>query len=311
MRRLAALLLAATAAVAGCGRTTCEVGDLVVYWTFTGSDGVARGCADAGVATVRIFVDGQPPAGPGGQADFNCDPFNTGVEGITLRSFFVGQPSQLQLEGYDAAGQLVYLDQRNVTARGCGGTRVDVALASTAADLTVNYTFAQGCRVPTEGSTAPTTFIWYRLLDSGGNVVSAADVTQNQTAIPCSDTARTFVIPQLPFGQYTLRGHRGGAAAGGRHDLLRLPVQLRVHHREPPAGGGNVHGAAPGGPAGRRRHRLLLTPSSVWPAIRGLVIWRPRRLPRGCVLSWRPAPSRARLQGAGLGGRAARRRAWG
>ncbi len=46
-----------------------------------------------------------------------------------------------------------------------------------------------------------TTFIWYRLVDGTGSVVSVADQRQNATAIPCSNANPSFLVPALPLGQ--------------------------------------------------------------------------------------------------------------
>jgi hypothetical protein len=208
MTRIACLLLAAAAALAaGCG-SSCDVGDVTLYWTFTDPAGASHGCTVAGGVQVRIFVDGQPAEVPNQDPSYDCQPFNAGVDGITLLGFRDGDYA-FQLEGYDASGNLLYLAQPTVAVRGCGNQRVDVALSPEYDDLKVAYGFADGgnCTVPGSSSAFSTTFIWYHLLDANGKLASAADASSFSQALPCSDTNRTFTIPSLPFASgYRLAG---------------------------------------------------------------------------------------------------------
>ena len=202
-----AILFLATALIGtGCGRR-CDFPTLTVYWSFQ-SSGAPLDCSQAGVATMNILIDGQAvdtsQTGP-----IPCD-FGDGVEGATLTGFTSGTYS-VELDGLDASGHTLYTDTQNVSVSACGDTQLNATLAPVtvpAGNLNVAYSFAAGgsCTTPSSQSPYATTFIWYELVDANGNVVSASDLATDPKANPCSTTTPTFVIPNLPFGTYTLKG---------------------------------------------------------------------------------------------------------
>ncbi len=204
MNRTIALLATASLAAAGCTSRQCDVPSVNVYWSFTDATGHALGCTGAGVASIRLFVDGTAadPSTP----DFACAPYGNGVEGITLLDFQGGSTHSLQVEGYDANGALLYLDQRSFTVgNNCGSTDVYANLASQAADMTVSYAFrpAAGCTPVTAQSAYDTTFIWYELVDQNGQVYSTSNQASSPNAIPCS-AGGAIQFQGAPFGQYNL-----------------------------------------------------------------------------------------------------------
>lgn len=206
MKRVTLILAAAVVAVTGC-RSRCDVSDVTVFWSFSGPSGNQLGCADAGVANVRITIDEQPPFVETVaciQPDVNGRP----TQGILLTDFARGFAYPFTLEGLDAAGASIYLDQFTYTPDGtCGTDRRDRVLTSTAADLTVAYSFQGGenC-TPVTQSPFATTYIWLQLLDQNGQVFSVIDAQNDPTAVGCGQGNATVVIPSAPYGRYTLSG---------------------------------------------------------------------------------------------------------
>ena len=201
------LLAAAAVTVTGC-RSRCDVSDLALYWTFSGPAGNQLSCADAGVASVRITIDEQPPFDETvscTQPDVNGNP----TQGILLTDFVRGFGYGFQLEGLDAAGGSIYLDQFTYTPDGsCGADRRDRALTSTAGDMNITYSFqpAADCTTPTPQSPYTNTFIWLRLVDQDGIDYSVDAQSADPRAIGCGLGNATILIPNAPFGQYRLSG---------------------------------------------------------------------------------------------------------
>ena len=202
----AILLLAVAASMTGC-HTHCDITDLALYWTFSGPAGNQLSCSNAGVANVRVTIDEQPPF----DQTFGCitpDVNGNPSQGILLTQFFQGVSYPFQLEGLDANGASIYLDQFVYTPNGyCGAERRDRALTSTAADLTIAYTFqGGGTCTPVTQSPFATTYIWLQLLDQNGQVYSVIDSQNDPTAVGCGQGNATVVIPNAPDGGYTLSG---------------------------------------------------------------------------------------------------------
>jgi len=182
---LAAVLLGSGA---GCVTRHCDFGTLTIYWTFTDAAGQPRGCADAGVSTVRVTIDGVAD-------DWACQPFGDGVEGITYTDFTTSTHS-VQVEGFDANSQLLYLYQAsNVQTNGCGDAAIDANLTAIAGDLIIDYRFTDSAACPGN------TYIWYELLDESNQMVDVVDGTHTPTAIPCG---QMISLSQVSFGNYTV-----------------------------------------------------------------------------------------------------------
>jgi len=199
-----ALLLAAVALfVTGCGR--CDFSTVTVYWTFQNSGGSGLDCSQAGVAFIRILIDGQGigPGPNGTNGELNCDPYGNGVEGITLTGFTSGTYS-FEIDGLDSNGDLIFLDTESVSVRRCGNSTLNAVLTA-GSPLNVAYSLGGACTAPTGQSPYPTTFIWLHILDANGNLAYASDAIGNSTAFPCS-AGGTLTIPGLPLGSYTLQG---------------------------------------------------------------------------------------------------------
>jgi hypothetical protein len=202
MKQASALLaLVVTGSLsAGCG--TCDPAETVIDWTFTDAAGqTTTSCAAAGVATFRIFVNGHPQLDP--RQDLPCADYATGaiIPAETNRD-------QIQIEAYDASGNLLYTSNDTVASRnGCGLTAYHANLQAQFGDLTLVYALQGGaCTTPTAQSSSRNTYIWFELLDANGNVFSVVDRTHDQTAIPCGASSNTIVIPSVPFGNYRLNG---------------------------------------------------------------------------------------------------------
>jgi hypothetical protein len=215
MSRAIPFVAAAVAlAASGCTTSHCDPAVVNVYWeTFTDAAGHPFNCSDlgSGVGGVQVFVNGQAQfLDPSGRASqpIPCVPFSNGTEGVGLVDFAPGTYT-IDVQGYDTNGQVRWEDQQTLVIPGntCGQTyTVDTNPTAIDGDLNVAYSFTGNCRTPTAASSFPTTFIWYELLDQNGQLASAANRSLNSQAIPCSNGSRTFTIPALPFGTYTVSG---------------------------------------------------------------------------------------------------------
>lgn len=168
-----------------------------VYWTFTvpGLNGVQT-CAQAGVDTVDVFVDGGlvdtvPCSGPS-------------ADGIQLVGF--GQGTRLlQLDVYSGGvnGIRRYQLDANIRFDGCTSS-YDVVADGLPGDLDLTYLFD-----PPVSSCLPNSFAWYQLRDAGnGNF----DVPPIASSYPCGPEV---IGPlNLPAGVYTLSRFEVGQVSG-------------------------------------------------------------------------------------------------
>jgi len=183
-----AIVFLATAVIAtGCH--TCPPTDAVVFWTFVDASGNQFvGCPGSGVSFVRVFLNGEAQTDEFGNTDFSCTVFSDGA----VLPNFRGGTYALQLEGYDANSQLLYLDQRNVTLANCGETVVDASLAAVQGSLTLDLAGFTQCPLDS--------FVWYSLVDVTNNqIYSVVDGLDTPTAIPCTGSV---LFDKVPFGQY-------------------------------------------------------------------------------------------------------------
>ncbi len=164
-----------------------------VYWTFTvpGLNGLMS-CAEAGVNSVDVFVDGAlvdtvPCQGPA-------------ADGIQLVGFGNGT-RLLQLDVYSGNTRRYQFDG-NISFDGCT-SGFDVVASGVAGDLDLTYLFqpAQDCLA---GS-----YAWYQLRDSaGGNF----DVAPISTLNACG--VQPIGPLGLPAGVYTLSRFEVGVISG-------------------------------------------------------------------------------------------------
>ncbi len=189
---LFALLLAASLTV-GCGH--CDPAETAVYWTFTdASNRVYQDCSQAGVATLRIFVNDKPQYDAyTGQQDLRCADYHTG--GAVVPAYT--PHDTIQVEAYDASGNLLYLSQDTVATNSCGLKQYDANLTAQQGQINVNLTGFAQC--PLNG------YVWYSLTDvtDPANPVSfiVDGLHQNATSIPCAG----FVpLGEFLFGTYRL-----------------------------------------------------------------------------------------------------------
>ncbi len=196
MKRAIVGFLAIAAVAGGCG-SSCPLPDTIVYWTFTdASGGTTTDCAAAGVSTIRIFVNDQAQTDQNGSPDLSCTDFRQ--SGGALFPTPVNGNVKLQVEGYDANGNLTYLtDPMTVNLQRCGETVVDANLRAQQGTLTINLTGFSQC--PSPG------YIWYSLTDVTNpqqpQVYSAVDGLSSPTAVSCTGA---IALDNVPIGNYRL-----------------------------------------------------------------------------------------------------------
>jgi hypothetical protein len=200
MRRAVLMLATFGLALTGCysrhydqPAACAPVGTLTVYWQvpqggFVSPAGALQACDAAGVAYVDVSVNGvstgkHPCHGP--RAD-----------GIQLTGF-TDETVKVQADAYDAQGNLLFQDVRNVTTAYCYDTTVDVQLAAVAAPLLVSYALP----VPTCPANS---FVWLSLVDVTGNVqYDLVDLNNTPNDLPCG-VQNPIVYPKALYGQYRL-----------------------------------------------------------------------------------------------------------
>jgi hypothetical protein len=182
MRRL--ILLAATlvaASACGPGRVPVEVD-----WTFGG-----RSCADAGVATIQIDIDGevlQPN-------QFTCAQAGTGA---ALGDFLTGSYT-VTVTGFDADGNVLYQTTQGINVRHGVNNVFTIDAAPTTGTATLHWTF-------------------------GGKSCAAAGVTAVQISVdntvitdtggfPCSSPGTSGPVDGSTIGPLTPGNHTFGLAA--------------------------------------------------------------------------------------------------
>src|SRR5438552_7970963 len=125
MRRLL-LLAAGLVAATACAPTRVPV---EVDWTFGG-----KSCADAGVATIQIDMDGEVLS----PNQFTC---SQPVTGVNLAAFLIG-PYTVTVTGFDADGNVIYQTTQGIQVRNSRDTNVFVIdAAPTTGTATLHWTF--------------------------------------------------------------------------------------------------------------------------------------------------------------------------
>jgi hypothetical protein len=179
MRRIFSLLIISSLAVA-CGPLR---EDVEVDWTFAG-----RACDAAGVATIRVDIDGEVLS----PNTFTCAEASLGAD---LGTYLTGDYT-VTISGYDGQGTLTYQTTTTLQVRRGGKNtfNVDVAqVAQTTGDVTLHWTFnGQTC------SQAGVTTMHV----SADNQVITTD--SNSADIPCSSngTDGTTIGP-FPAGSHS------------------------------------------------------------------------------------------------------------
>lgn len=179
---------------AGCGK--CDPPETAIYWTFTdASNRSTTSCLAAGVSTIRLFVNDIPQYDVNGNQDLFCADYDR-FGGAVIS----GQSANdvIQVEGWDAQGNLLYLARNNVSTNSCGLTTYNANLTAQAGSLTVNLKGFGQC--PING------YVWYSLTDvtdpAHPTSYSIVDgLHQNATSVPC---AAAVAFDVLPLGTYQL-----------------------------------------------------------------------------------------------------------
>lgn len=209
MRRLA-LLLAASALVAGCtvstdnGGYSCVDADrtMTIEWpSFLLANGAQAGCRDAGVAYVDIYMNDQRVQGPvsGG---WNCS------DGGATITYVPAGTHLVTVEGIASDGSTILLrDERNVTPYDCGDTRVGVQPAEGTFDLAYSFTPTNVC---TAGS-----YMFFSVYDAIAGVVAAQvdEASPNPALYACGDP--NGIVFTLPAGAFTLTRTEEAVFSGG------------------------------------------------------------------------------------------------
>src|SRR5438874_1297151 len=186
MRRLL-LLAAGLVAATACAPTRVPV---EVDWTFGG-----KSCADAGVATIQIDMDGElldPNR-------FACDQAGTGVK---LGAFLVG-PYSVTVTGFDADGNVIYQTTQTIQVRNSRETNV---FTIDAAPAEVRWTFASGKTCADVG--VDHIYVYFDPPASGSWGKSVADTACAGIGGPVTE----MQIVDVPDGQHSfaIQGTRGG-----------------------------------------------------------------------------------------------------
>jgi hypothetical protein len=192
MRHL--LLAALPSLLAACGEP-CTAPALTVAWRFDLAGGQRDAtCQAAGVATVGLWLDGQPAG-----LDMAC-----GQGAATFTGLAAGAHA-FTIQGRSAGGQLLQQDWGLVEVGACGETRA--TLRPGAGWLRIAYATTSGlCHAEDDPDHAPG-YIWYWLEDrTTHQLVSRVDGSQAPDSLPCRTEAGQAVVDvPLPWGLYGLR----------------------------------------------------------------------------------------------------------
>jgi hypothetical protein len=188
MRRLLVSAVVAAAAAA-CGPYNHDV-PVEVDWTFGG-----KSCADAGVATIQIDVDGEI-LNPN---QFTCAEADVGAD---LGTFLPG-PYTVTVSGFDSSDNLVYQTTQAVQVGGRTRNVFNIDAAATTGDAALAWTFA-GMSCSAAGVTSVRVSV-------DGNVITD---TQGHPDLPCQSGGHegTTIGPLSPGG------HTFAVAASGAGD---------------------------------------------------------------------------------------------
>ncbi len=186
-------LLVGTSLTAGCGH--CDPPETAVYWTFTdASNRTTASCSQAGVATLRIFVNDNPQYDVNGRQDLRCADYDA-AGGAVVAAYT--PKDVIQVEAYDASGNLLYLSQDTFATNSCGLKSYDANLTAQAGQINVSLTGFAQCPL--------NAYVWYSLTDvtDTANPVSfiVDGLHQNATSVPC---AGSIPLGSFLFGTYRL-----------------------------------------------------------------------------------------------------------
>jgi hypothetical protein len=184
---LAVPLLALAAACA----EPCTAPVLTVSWRFTLPDDTSDvRCAEAGVSTVDLWLDGVKVAAgtPCTQGAASFTGVAAGTHAYTIR-------------GNGADGSVRYQTWGSLAADGCGETRV--TLTPGAGTLRVAYPTSTGL-CASEADPATNGYVWFQLLDrTTGLTASTLNASTGQ--LPCALGADAWFEVPVPWGLYRLR----------------------------------------------------------------------------------------------------------
>ena len=208
MKRLA-LILAAAVLGTGCIFVDdgCNTRDVDVTWSgFTGpAEGSNVACGTAGVAYVDVFLDGAqvigPVSGPVADGHFNCNDYGATVRGVEGGSYV------LTVEGLDGNENILFRDERTLSASGCGA--LQVATLPAAADVTLAYQFYDGPTLLT-GAACAGPQLWLSIFDETANLAGVVLANSAATAFTCGDLPPL----ELALGTYSLRWMEERSAGG-------------------------------------------------------------------------------------------------
>jgi len=199
MRRL---LVAATLAVAACGPSRGWV-PLEIDWTFG-----TRDCLSAGVAKIRIDIDGETLT----PNQFSCTEAGQGAE---LGQFLAG-PYNTTVTGYDSGDNIVFQSTRTVAVRSGGKNVIPFDAAPTTGTASLRWTFAgKGCDAAGVGFVSVS-------LDN--QVITDA---QGHPDLPCkSGTVEGTTIGPISPGSHTFALAAKGA--GGNFAAANVNITVAV-----------------------------------------------------------------------------------
>jgi hypothetical protein len=174
-----------------------------VTWSgFTGpAEGSNVACGTAGVAWVDVFLDGAQVIGPVPGGHFDCYDYGVTVRGVE------GGSSVLTVEGLASDGYILFRDERNLSASGCGD--LHVATSPAAADVSLAYQFYDGPTLLT-GVACAGTQLWLSIFDETANLAGVVLANSAATAFTCG------ALPplELALGTYSLRWMEERSAGG-------------------------------------------------------------------------------------------------
>lgn len=197
MRRL---LFAALAAAAACGPTRQWV-PLEVDWTFGGRD-----CASAGVAKIRIDIDGEILT----PNQFTCAEAG---QGAALGDFLAG-PYNTTVTGYDAADNIVFQSTRTLAVGPGGKNVIPFDAAPTTGTASLRWTFA--------GKSCAAAGVATVSVSLDNQVITDA---KGRPDLPCKDgTVEGTTIGPLSPGSHTF----ALAAKGTASDFAAANVNITV-----------------------------------------------------------------------------------
>ncbi len=193
MNRAILIFAAALLGTTGCYSKRCDPTSMTVNWEFTDAAGLTRDCGRSGPTSVRVFIDGVAQVDSSGNPDFTCAQYPYGV---VLYDFANGSYA-LQLEAYGSSGQLLYMDQRQVSIARCGDTPVLATLTAAQGPMAIEYAIANA------GSQCPAgSYLWLSITDlTNRDVFAQVDGTHAPTSVPCGTP---LVYDEVPFGELSL-----------------------------------------------------------------------------------------------------------